>query len=132
MKKILIIRPEYRAEFRELAGGEINEDGSVNISVLQEAVGGWIEHIQTVKFFKDNNYDFFVNEEGKIGGWCVPNPAATYISACSLFGDWIAGNAVCVKREGEKSVPLDEADEAKIADWFAANMPEVRFNINNK
>lgn len=131
MKKILIIRPEFKADFQELTDGEVNEDGSVNISVLQEAVGGWIEHIATLKFFEDNNYDFFVNEEGKIWG-CVPNPAATCIAACSLFGDWIAGNAVCVKREGERSVPLDEADEKKIADWFAANVPEVRFDINNK
>ena len=131
MKKILIIHPEFKAEFRELTGGEVDEDGSVNVSVLQEAVGGWIEHISTVKFFEDNNYDFFVNEEGKLMG-LVPNPAATCIAACSLFGDWIAGKAVCVKRNGEKSVPLDEADEKKIADWFAANVPEVRFDINNK
>jgi hypothetical protein len=92
MAEAIIIHPEgivMRVPF----------DTENSLEFLQQAVGGFVEHLP----FPIEGVDAWVNEEGKIFG-LEPNPVATseMRNAGLLFpGDYIAGVMVLTGHDGE-------------------------------
>lgn len=82
-----------------------DEEGST-LKQMQEAVGGWIEHVQ---YRRDGMVDIWINEEGKLRGLDI-NPIATALS--SVFGyDVLVGDALITRTdENGDTVPLTPAD----------------------
>jgi hypothetical protein len=59
--KYVVIQPDGVIELLE---DELDEDGFPPLKVMQDHVGGFIEHV--VVSFKGKRVDAFVNEEGKL------------------------------------------------------------------
>lgn len=99
MKKIVVIPPTGDIETIEVPEGEIPYE------TLTKAVGGYLEFVGT-KNVNVIGLCAYIDEEGKLKRLPV-NHRATSISAIDGY-DYICGNMVVFKAEGENSLGLTE------------------------
>ena len=94
----------------EFCDVETDEDGSIELETLQEAVGGYVERVPVVKQTLDN-LDMWLNEEGKLKSLPL-NMIATNLSGIWKNGDFIVGDVlVCAFDEEGNSIGITDKQE---------------------
>ena len=93
-------------------------DGA-SLKFLQKVVGGYIEHIGT----PDGQYDYWVNEEGKLQGLRINNCATDLLG--TMWPDWrgwdvLCGNVVITGNKGPETVDAPEGlwEMLQRAEWL--------------
>ena len=105
-----VLKIEATSQTFEFCDIETDEDGSIGLETLQEAVGGFVERVGIDKQGLEG-LDLWLNGEGKLESLPL-NPLATNLSEVWKHGDFIVGNVlVCAFDDEGRSVGITDKQE---------------------